>query len=450
MPTRSHHSRGAGTRSADPVLGWDPQRLASLHAAARTCAIELRAAASTVSFLHDVEPALAEADDALRRIAAEWDQHLLPLLARLEGSTFADEAVTTLRAWMTGASAAETTDHRSNPADALFLQMLDEADNPARAAAFVLRAADDPALLFDTAADWRLAQRVAMVGIDALSPADAERAVLGFVGWFRHYELTHNPIDESYQHEWRRFLVALITPWTLHFAPLHTEWASSAEERAALLSFVVSDIESLEWLLIGAGRVVEEVADAISRTASHLSLAELLGSYLGLLGGLAISVRRAEAANQLAVWHRLWIVAGTVAGAVAGAVSGSALAPSAAKAAVTVAERLSQPFRPDPARAAADAEYAHRATLVLAADAVASATVSRWSAEGTLPADIAPPPAPDADSPDPLTDYVQRFIAWRTRLPGGADGDAAVRLTALVWSVLGPEEAGRSTAAGAT
>lgn len=428
------------------MLGWDPQRLAALHAAARSCAVELHAAAGTVSFLHDVEPALAEADEMLRRVAAEWDQHLLPLLARLEGSTFADEAASTLRSWMAGASAVETTDHLPNPADALFLRMLDDADNPARAAAFVLRAADDPALLFDTAVDWRLAQRVALVGVDALSPADAERAVLGFIGWFRHYELTHNPVDESYQHEWRRFLVALITPWTLHFAPLHTAWTSTADERAALLSFVVGDIESLEWLLIGAGRVVEEVADAATRSTSDLALVELLGSYLGLLGGLAVGVRHTAAADQLAVWHRLWIVAGTVAGAVAGAVSGIALAPSAAKATVTVAERLSQPFRPDPMRAARDAEYAHRATLVLAADAIATAAVARWRADGVLPADTAPPPAPDADAADPLTDYVQRFVSWRSRLPGGADGDAAIRLTALVWSVLSPEEAGRSTA----
>ncbi|MFM2181957.1 MAG: hypothetical protein RJB61_251 [Actinomycetota bacterium] len=399
-----------------------------------------------MSFLHDVEPALAETDEMLHRIAAEWEQHMLPLLARLEGSTFADEAASTLRTWMSTASAVETTDHLPNPADSLFLQMLDDAGNPSRAAAFVLRAADDPALLFDSAADWRLAQRVAMVGVEALSPADAERAVLGFIGWFRHYELTHNPIDESYQHEWRRFLVALITPWTLHFAPLHSEWTSTAEERAALLSFVVRDIESLEWLLIGAERVVEEVADAVTRSTSDLALVELLGSYLGLLGGLAVGVRRAAAADQLVVWHRLWIVAGTVAGAVAGAVSGSALAPSAAKATVTVAERLSQPFRPDPARAASDAEYAHRATLVLAADAIATATVAQWRAHGILPADTRPPPTPDADASDPLTDYVQRFISWRSRLPGGADGDPAVRLTALVWSVLGPEEAGRSTA----
>lgn len=428
------------------MLGWDPQRLAALHAAARDTATAIRSAADSTSFLHDVEPALADADALLGRLAAEWEQHLLPSVAVVVGSTFADESAGVLRRWMLTASMVETTDHRPNPADALFRRMFEHPGDPSLAAAFVLRAADDPALLFDTAADPFLAQRVALAGTAALDPADAERVVLGFIDWFRRYELTHNPVDESFQHEWRPFLVALVSPWSLHFAPLHAGWSSSAVERASALEFVVRDLESLGWLLISAVHLVEQTADEVSRSAAAQSLAEMLGSYLGLLGGLAIRVRADDEAARLGIWHRLWIVAGTAAGAVAGTVSGSLLAPSAAKATVTLAERASQPFRPDPERVARDAEYAQRATLLTAAHELAESITSRWRAAGTIPSSVPGLPAPDPGAPDPLADYVQRFAAWRSELPGGTDGELSVRLTALVWSIVGPEEAGRSIA----
>jgi hypothetical protein len=429
------------------VLGWDPVRLGLLRSRAHDVLLDLTSLSGTVAFLHDVEPVLGDTDVLLRRLVDEWQHDLLPGLYRVLGSTFADAAVRTIDEWRRTAPIEAGLDHRHNPADDLFATMLTDGDDPSAAAAFVLRAADDPSILFDTAADPLVAQGVALLGTAALSAADAERVLSSFIEWFHHYDLTHNPIDESYQRDWRPFLVDLVAPWARCFAPLDTSWRSTPQHRAGLLAIVVDDIASLDRLLARAGGVVREIADGVAHGMPSLAAVELLGSYLGLLGGLAVTARTEYEEARLAVWRRLWIVASMAVSAIVGTYSGGTLVSASADATVTTLQHLSDPFRPHPERVAADTEYAQRVTLVVAADALATALVHQWLLEGTLPIDAAPLPRPEADADDPVTDYLRALAAWRAQLPDGADGDMAMRFAAMVSAVLGPEEAGRATAA---
>mgnify|MGYP003337286040 CR=1 FL=1 len=62
--------------------------------------------------------------------------------------------------------------------------------------------------------------------------------------------------------------------------------------------------------------------------------------------------------------------------------------PNAADASVTTLQHVSDPFRPHPERVTADAEYARRASLLVAADVLATALVHRWVLEGTIDSDV--------------------------------------------------------------
>lgn len=414
--------------------GWSPEAVGALHLRTSVCTVQLRTLAAALGAITHVHPCLDQAHRVVVRLLAEWEHDLRPAVKRIVHSSFPHVAAQMLGGWLDTAPLGAFVDGVPNPADALLRRILAEG----RAAEFVVLAAERPEILFDTAADHHLAERVAREGVAGLPAGDAERVLVAFLRWFATYGLTHGPLDETFIPEWRSLLVDLVVPWTMQFSPLDTTWRTPPAERAALLAFVLDDPDALAQL-------VARSADIVGHMARHLDDAfgvERYAAYLGMLGGLVGLEQVADESARLARWQLVWSAVRVGAGAV---VAGAA-ATVAVKLAVAGAERVAAAWAPDPLRTAADADFGHRWTMTLAAASIATATWEQWRAEGVVDDRVAAPPWPSQGAADPATEFMVRFTLWRDTLPGGGDGALADRVSRLVFAVLNPQDAGQGTA----
>ncbi|MFM8268084.1 MAG: hypothetical protein ACKOA2_08705 [Ilumatobacteraceae bacterium] len=414
--------------------GWSPHAVGALHVRCTALTVQLRAVAMALRATSPLHPSIDQAHQVVTRLLAEWDHDLRPAVERVVHSTFPQVAASLLDSWLDAPPPGAFVDRRANPADALFARIL--ADG--RAGEFVVLAADRPSILFDTAADHHLAERIAREGVATLDARTAERVLVAFLRWFQTYERTHSPVDETYIPTWRLLLVDLVVPWTMQLSPLDTTWRTPPDERAALLARVLDDDAALARLV---ARTDDVVANMVRTLDDALAL-ERYAAYLGMLGGLVGLEQVADEAARLARWDLLWSSLRVGASAVVVGVA----ATVAVKLAVTGIERAAAAWAPDPLRTAADADFAHRWTMTLAAASIAAATWEQWRTTGAIPTSTAAPPWPSRDADDPATDFLIRFTSWRDDLPGGADGALADRISRLVYTVLNPHDAGQGTA----
>lgn len=414
--------------------GWSPHAVGALHARSTAFTVQLRAVAMALRATSPLDPSIEQAHQVVVRLLGEWDHDLRPAVERVAHSTFPQFVAGLLDSWLDAPPLGAFVDQRANPADVLFGRILAEG----RAAEFVVLAADRPSILFDTAADHRLAERIAREGLAALDARSAEQVLVAFLRWFQTYEPTHNPVDESHLPAWRLLLVDLVVPWTMQFSPLDTTWRSPPDERAAMLARVLDDDAALDRLVARTDDVVAHMM----RTLDDALALERYAAYLGMLGGLVGLERVADEAARLARWDLLWTSLRVGASAVVVGVA----ATVAVKLAVAGAERVAETWAPDPLRTAADADFAQRWTMTLAAASIAAATWEQWRTAGAVPVSTPAPPWPSRDADDPATDFLVRFARWRDDLPGGADGALADRVSRLVFTVLNPHDAGQGTA----
>lgn len=420
-------------------LGWDPERVRVLRATGHH---HLTTLLVTAARLHAAgEASVDDAVTMVRRHATEWEHDLLPLLDRLHGDTTAGLVTHSLSTWLLEQAASIYSVPGPNPADRWFRQLTADATDPWPAAALLLRAADDPALLFDTADDPGLAHRVVALGLPALSAADAERVIVAFIEWFRGYELAHHPLDETFDPGWRAFLVDLVAPQLLRFSPLDPTWATTPRRRAELLDMLLADDLMLQMIIERTPVTARHAAAALARL-DQSEAAEQLAAYLGMLGALVTWRLVADEELRRGQWLLLWTAAQSLGAAVGGTIGGGVTAAVGAKAGVVVLQHVAGRWAPDPQRVLVDEQYANRWTLAVAAAAMALALADDWRASGLVDAGLPPPPVPDAADDDPVTGFLQRFRAWRAQLPGGTDGALADRASRLVFTLVAPSAAG--------
>lgn len=424
-------------------LGWDPARTRLLRVRAHAHRIDLSVAATR---LHHVdEPSVEQLRVALRRHAAEWEHELLPMIDRLHGDTVAHLVERSLSAWRLEQAASIHSVPGPNPADRWFGRLTADRSDPWAAAAFVRRATDDPALLFETADDPRLARDVVTLGMSALSAEDAERAIVAFIEWFHGYELAQHPLEETFDPEWRTFLVDLVTPHLLRFSPLDPTWVTPPRRRAELLDMLLADDTMLRMIIERTPVTALHAAATLARLEQS-EAAEQLAAYLGMLGALITWRLVDDEELRGGQWILLWTAAQALGAAVGGTVGGGVTAAVGAKVAVVGLQQALGSWAPDPRRVIVDEHYANRWTLAVAAAAMAIALVDDWRANGAVSAAVPPPPVPDAADDDPVTGFLQRFRDWRTLLPGGVDGALADRVSRLVFTLVAPSSAGTEVA----
>lgn len=420
-------------------VGWDPERVRLLRRAGNEYRSLLLGAA--VRLHRDDEPSIDELATTLRRHAAEWERDLLPLLDRLHGDTTAGLVAHSLSTWLLEQAASIHSVPGPNPADRWFRQLTADRSDPWPAAALLLRAVDDPALLFDTAADPRLAGEVVSLGLPALSAAEAERVIVAFIEWFRSYELAHHPLDETFNPEWRELLVDLVAPHLLRFSPLDRTWITPPRRRAELLDMLLTDEVMLGMIIERTPVTARHAAVELARL-DQSEAAEQLAAYLGMLGALVTWRLVDDEQLRGGQWFLLWTAAQSLGAAVGGTVGGGVTAAVGAKAGVVVLQHVAGNWAPDPQRVIVDEQYANRWTLAVAAAAMAIALVDDWRSSGLVTIHLPPPPVPHADDEDPVSGFLQRFRSWRAALPGGADGALADRASRLVFTLVAPSAAG--------
>lgn len=403
-----------------PFLGWDPLMVETLCHRARAVRDNVDTFARALRSIDD--------DDAsvMRRLTTEWDTALLPALERARGAAVAHIVHFTLTRWLVGGGAPFLGVPGPNVADREFRQLLANPDDHWSAASLVLLSLDDLSVLFDTAADPALARHLVTRAMPVLDDREAERVLSALIEWYHRYELTHSPLGDGYDPDWRPFLAETAAPYLLHFSPLDDRWHSDAARRAELLKLLIADDVVLRRI----------IAHTETLTTHRTVALENLAAFLGMLTELMRRRARADESTRMVGWEFAWAMAVVVGGAVGASTSGGLAAGAGAKVGVIALKTVAGQWAPDPARVADDALYAQRWTFTVAAGAALQRLVDEWSIE------VPPPPVPSPDDENPAASFLARFAEWRDRLPGGPDGALADRATRVVYTLIAPPDAG--------
>ena len=240
-------------------------------------------------------------------------------------------------------------------------------------------AAHQPDLLFATADDPGLAHQLVLSVTDParMSATDAAATIVPLIEYFAEGAYPLGAAGDGYDESWELFLVDLVAPWTLQFAPLNREFGLDPEHKAQLLGFVIDDAEALDRLVADAAvveaGVITSLGDGSTRTLDEFA------SYIGLLGGLVVHERVDDEERALAAFEMVIRVAGLATALVPGA-------PIVAGLAMAVGLEATNAFAPfDPARVARDAEYAHEYSLTVTAAAVTVTVVELLAIERGRP-----------------------------------------------------------------
>lgn len=364
----------------------------------------------------------------------------------LDSSTLATLALQLLEQWDTSTAEDDTYDRAfasgPNTADILLTAIL--AD-PLAAVSFVAGAAEQGlSVMFEGPTDPELGFAVALLGTDPAyaDTAQAGESVLTIVRWFE--------LSDGYPRlppDWDLFLVDLISPYLFQFAPTNHDWPYPADLRADALAFVVASEAALQRLFENSQQVAAGLERILSDRGS-VALGEA-AQYLSLLDGLIRNEHAADAARERAMWE-FWIDIANVAvsaaaGAAGGPVGGVGAGVALDLGGMAVGELISG-WLPDPDAVRADEQHAHYYRFAVAAAAVALAVYAGWREAGVVGVRTPPPPAPDADSATPVTDFHDAFVRWLDELPGGADGALADDVSAVVLQFVNAEMVGQEIA----
>ncbi|MEO5724028.1 MAG: hypothetical protein ABIQ39_04310, partial [Ilumatobacteraceae bacterium] len=162
---------------------------------------------------------------------------------------------------------------RHNTGDVVLANLLRDID---ACAAFVLLAAQQPALLWNVASDQRWARQVVLAGTDptVLEVATAGTVIRKFIefvinpGWVR-------PVDPDVSISGnRQFLAALVVPWLFQFGPRAAQWGWTRREGEQELARVLDDDRSMAVLIDERAAMQRLVGEqSYVRADGHLDVA---------------------------------------------------------------------------------------------------------------------------------------------------------------------------------
>jgi hypothetical protein len=302
---------------------------------------------------------------------------------------------------------------------------------PGAATPFVIAVKANPQLLWWSAADPLLAQRVAQVGTDPanIDPVSAHLVLHAFVEWFDTYEpmsrtdLRYTALPKRS----RAYLGVLAEPWFVEFGPGVDDWGPDAAGRRADLAFIVKDRGARDALLEGMG---QEAAGLDGEPARHWeaeAVAQAIGMFLQV--DMERKIRAGEDTKQ--AWDTDWKVIIKLI-----SYSSKVVAPEAAPIVTMGAQALGL-FKqladatgwfgaPPPPGDVARQARAENQRLLLGLSATAVLAGYRTLVEdGRLPEHTPEPPVPDRDHPDDVSAYSRAYRRWKevNDIAPGSDAD---------------------------
>ncbi|CAB4893015.1 unannotated protein [freshwater metagenome] len=338
---------------------------------------------------------------------------------------------------------------RSGPgtADLLMQTML---DTPGAAAAFLRRAAQDPALVFDAAHSAVLTERFVLAGTNpaAISIVEAGAIVPALVLYLR--DRYNNQAGFYGQHDVNTstFTIDLIAPWLLQFTAAHSsDWALQPGEGATLLGSVIIDNAAFTELMARRELIATGLATAIAGRTSDVSLAEQsrhAGQDLAAVLGLIDTLARRQAITNTVGSNELWDTGFSLISAAASFIPGgltttvgSGVALNGLRAVLTA-----QGIAPKSSGAVThDTLFALDWMTAVAAATVVCAVFDQMVADGRVAAGTPTPPLPDPTTPAPGAAYSAAFGAWLDHV---SIGEQALVLDGLKQTIMSTHEAERN------
>lgn len=300
---------------------------------------------------------------------------------------------------------------------------------PGGATAFVIAVADDPGLLWWTAADASLPQQVALVGTDPanIGAVDAGAVLHAFAGWFAVLQPAdqRNLVHLASPWESRATLGALAAPWFTEYGSGTDVWGDDPEVRRADLAFVIEDPAARDQLFERMRALAATLDGEPQRHRSEQAIA----AAIGMLVELDTERKIRHATLDKAEWDTSWglvemfiTYTGKAVPELLPVTSGLNKALKQVKGLLDANGWLGAP--PPPGDVAVQARAAQeRIRLACAATAVRAA-YGTLVEHGELTA-IPPPPVPSADPPDDRRSYRQAVRRWKedNGIVPGSDAD---------------------------
>jgi hypothetical protein len=304
--------------------------------------------------------------------------------------------------------------HGPNAADILFQLML---DTPGATTVYVIDAAANPASMWLTATDHRLAQQVALQGTD---PANINANLAGdvlksFIEFAEDDQVVFasdfNPVAPI---DYATFLGQLVAPWLLQFSPLNDDWAGlDRHEKAELLQAILEDDGALAAMMASRSAMVDGLFTSVQANGATTFTLNDHAELLGLLGQLIVNQKVGNEEERMATWDLWWDVLTTP-------VAFLKVAPIVG---VGIDKALDQTHdwivdnewlaAPSPDHVENEAEYELEWSLTLSGATMATVAFFQVG----YPAGIKPPPKPNPNVADPQAQYEEDFNDWMETLP---------------------------------
>lgn len=398
---------------------------------------------------------LDSAFTALGAIVAVGDRSVLDAMAPysaalvvqrlgLSGSELAELAARLLRRWLdvTGPELPEWPDLVLDGPNAGDVVLSTLARDPTAVAAFAPFVIDEPALLFVTAADPRVAEGVAiaMTRPGAMPAADVGAVVV---------RLSTYILDDGLAAQWRRdpeavergrtyyraVLGELAAPWLLQFTDWRRhEWGFDEGDGERLLARILRDDDAFARFGDARPAAVAAFEDAVDADADRA--VDDLGAVSGLLDRIAYDRAMDDAHAALALWDLKVGVASFVLTALAARAS-APLPPLVSKVVRRAVRRGSETglerfardrgwewAPPTESDSRADAAAALSWSHTVLVGAVAAASFEQLQRSGRVAPGTPPPPPPTKDRS--TLDYRRALEAWRSALPADVQAEAGL------------------------
>lgn len=295
---------------------------------------------------------------------------------------------------------------------------------------FVIAVRPEPQLLWWTAADAGLAQRVAREGTgpQSIGPVEAHLVLHAFTEWFVHLDgLARNNLRfTAHPFESRSALGELAAPWLVEFGPGTDDWGPDAGGRRSDLAFVIDDRAARDRLFARMDELGAALAGVTTRHRDDQAVAAAMGMLVQL--EVERQVRAGEDAKES--WDGGWELLSKVI-----SYSGKQMGPEAAAIAKMANQALTEFKRladrngwlnaPRPPGDVAQVARAEQQRVLLGAAATAVLAgyftlVDRGELAPTTPL----PPVPSGERPDDLQAYWRAYTAWKeANLPEGSSAE---------------------------
>ncbi|MFT3852857.1 MAG: hypothetical protein QM733_08985 [Ilumatobacteraceae bacterium] len=327
--------------------------------------------------------------------------------------------------------------------DLLFETILRTSGAPT---AFVIAVTDDPGLLWWTAADASLPQRIALAGADPanIGVTDAGVALHAFADWFARLAPAEQRNLPHLASPWesRSTLGALAAPWFVEYGSGIDAWGDDPDVRRADLAFVIEDQAARDALFERMATLAPTLAGDPDRVRSEQAIA----AAIGMLVELDTERRIRDATLAKAEWDTSWGLVETFITYTGKAVpellpvtQGLNKALKQVKSLLDANGWLDAPL--PPGRVAEQARAVQeRIRLACAATAVRAAydTLVEHGRLGAIP----PPPVPSADPPDDRRSYRQAVRRWKEANGVVPGSDADLQLDRQLDLFVSPYEEG--------